>query len=51
MIRPRVRLGDMNAVKKAPQAVDRFQQRRSWLVYVIGAWKKFGDDQDGSVRI
>lgn len=35
----------MNAVKKAQHAVDRFQQRRSWLGYVIGAWKKFGDDQ------
>jgi membrane protein len=49
MIRPRVRLGDMNAVKKAQQAVDRFQQRRSWLGYVIGAWKKFGDDQAGNL--
>jgi membrane protein len=35
----------MNAVKKAQHAADRFQQRRSWLAYVIGASKKFGDDQ------
>jgi membrane protein len=39
----------MNTVKKAQHAVDRFQQRRSWLGYVIGAWKKFGDDQAGNL--
>jgi membrane protein len=39
----------MKAVKKAQHAVDRFQQRRSWLGYVIGAWKKFGDDQAGNL--
>jgi membrane protein len=39
----------MNAVKKAQHAVDRFQQRKSWLGYVIGAWKKFGDDQAGNL--
>ena len=39
----------MNAVQKAQHAVDRFQQRRPWLGYVIGAWKKFGDDQAGNL--
>jgi membrane protein len=39
----------MNKVKKAQHAVDRFQQRRSWLGYVVGAWKKFGDDQAGNL--
>ncbi len=39
----------MNVVKRAQHAVDRFQQRRSWLGYVIGAWKKFGDDQAGNL--
>ena len=39
----------MNTGKKAQHAVDRFQQRRSWLGYVIGAWKKFGDDQAGNL--
>jgi membrane protein len=41
--------GNMKAVKKAQHAVDRFQQRRPWLGYVIGAWKKFGDDQAGNL--
>jgi len=39
----------MKAVQKAQHAVDRFQQRRSGLGYVIGAWKKFGDDQAGNL--
>jgi len=39
----------MNVVKKAQHAVDRFQQRQPWLGYVIGAWKKFGDDQAGNL--
>jgi membrane protein len=41
--------GNMNKVKKAQHAVDRFQQRQPWLGYVIGAWKKFGDDQAGNL--
>ena len=36
-------------MEKAQHAVDRFQQRRPWLGYVIGAWKKFSDDQAGNL--
>jgi|SRR5580658_5856818 membrane protein len=39
----------MSMVQKAKHTVDRFQQRRSWLGYVIGGWKKFGDDQAGNL--
>lgn len=30
-------------------AIDRFQQRHRVLAYPIGVWKKFGDDQAGSL--
>jgi YihY family inner membrane protein len=31
------------------RAVDRFQQRRAWLAFPAALWKKFGDDQSGSL--
>ncbi|HEV2240159.1 MAG TPA: YihY/virulence factor BrkB family protein [Streptosporangiaceae bacterium] len=31
------------------RAVDRWQQRHSWLAFGVAAWKKFGDDQAGNL--
>jgi YihY family inner membrane protein len=31
------------------RAVDTFQQRRRWLAFPVAVWKKFGDDQAGSL--
>src|SRR3984957_17968119 len=39
----------MNAVKKLLHAVDERQQRWPWLAFPIAVWKKFGDDQAGSL--
>jgi membrane protein len=31
------------------RGIDAFQQRRRWLAFTIAVWKKFGDDQAGSL--
>jgi membrane protein len=43
------KLKPMNPVKPLLRAVDRFQQRRPVLAFPIAVWKKFGDDQAGSL--
>ncbi len=37
----------MNAVQKLQHNVDRLQQNQPFLGFVVGAWKKFSDDQAG----
>ncbi|HEY2575902.1 MAG TPA: YihY/virulence factor BrkB family protein, partial [Streptosporangiaceae bacterium] len=39
----------MDLIKPLLRAVDRFQQRRPVLAFPIAVWKKFGDDQAGSL--
>jgi len=39
----------MNPARPVMRAVDRFQQRRRWLAFPVAVWKKFGDDQAGSL--
>jgi membrane protein len=39
----------MNRVRQLLRAVDRFQQRRPVLAFPLAVWKKFGDDQAGSL--
>jgi membrane protein len=39
----------MNPARPLMRAVDRFQQRRRVLAFPIAVWKKFGDDQAGSL--
>jgi membrane protein len=39
----------MNPARPVMRAVDRFQQRRPVLAFPIAVWKKFGDDQAGSL--
>jgi YihY family inner membrane protein len=39
----------MNPARPLMRAVDRFQQRRRWLAFPVAVWKKFGDDQAGSL--
>ncbi|HEY3735753.1 MAG TPA: YihY/virulence factor BrkB family protein [Streptosporangiaceae bacterium] len=39
----------MNRIKRLLRSVDAFQQRRPALAFPIAVWKKFGDDQAGSL--
>ena len=39
----------MNPARPLMRAVDRFQQRRPVLAFPVAMWKKFGDDQAGSL--
>jgi membrane protein len=39
----------MNRLERIVRALDRAQQRRAWLAFVIAVWKKFGDDQAGNL--
>lgn len=39
----------MNRVERTARAVDRFQQRRPWLAFLVAVWKKFGDDRAGNL--
>jgi len=39
----------MNTVKRLLRAADRLQQARPWLAVPVATWKKFGDDQAGSL--
>ena len=39
----------MNPARPLMRAVDKFQQRRRWLAFPVAVWKKFGDDQAGSL--
>jgi YihY family inner membrane protein len=39
----------MNRVKRLLKAVDGFQQRRPAVAFPVAVWKKFGDDQAGSL--
>jgi len=39
----------MDTIKALLRAVDRFQQRRRVLAFPVAVWKKFGDDQAGSL--
>lgn len=39
----------MNRVETTARAVDRFQQRRPWLAFLVAVWKKFGDDRAGNL--
>ena len=39
----------MNPAKPLMRAVDKFQQRRRVLAFPVAVWKKFGDDQAGSL--
>ncbi len=39
----------MNPAERLLHAVDRLQQRRSWLAFGVAVWKKFGDDQAGNL--
>lgn len=36
-------------MEKTARAVDRFQQRRPWLAFLVAVWKKFGDDRAGNL--
>jgi membrane protein len=39
----------MNPARPLMRAVDKFQQRRRVLAFPVAVWKKFGDDQAGSL--
>lgn len=39
----------MNRAERAAHALDRVQQRHSWLAFPVAVWKKFGDDQAGNL--
>ena len=39
----------MNRAERAAHALDRLQQRHSWLAFPVAVWKKFGDDQAGNL--
>lgn len=39
----------MSPIDKTIGTVDRFQQRRPWLAFPVAVWKKFTDDQAGSL--
>jgi membrane protein len=39
----------MNRAERAVHALDRLQQRHSWLAFPVAVWKKFGDDQAGNL--
>jgi YihY family inner membrane protein len=39
----------MNVGERLLHAVDRLQQRRSWLAFAVAVWKKFSDDQAGNL--
>lgn len=39
----------MSPIDKTVGTVDRFQQRHSWLAFPVAVWKKFSDDQAGSL--
>ncbi len=39
----------MNRAERTVRAIDRFQQRHSWLAFPVAVWKKFGDDQAGNL--
>jgi membrane protein len=41
----------MNKLKRALRAADEFQQRHAWLGFPVAVWKKFGDDQAGSLAM
>lgn len=39
----------MNPAERLLHAVDRLQQRRSWLAFGVAVWRKFSDDQAGNL--
>jgi membrane protein len=39
----------MNRAERVAHALDRMQQRHSWLAFPVAVWKKFGDDQAGNL--
>jgi membrane protein len=39
----------VNPAERLLHAVDRLQQRRSWLAFGVAVWKKFSDDQAGNL--
>lgn len=39
----------MNRAERMAHRLDRLQQRRRWLAFPVAVWKKFGDDQAGSL--
>lgn len=36
-------------MKRLLAAVDSYQQRHRWLAFPLAVWRKFGDDQAGSL--
>lgn len=39
----------MNPGERLLHALDRLQQRQTWLAFAVAVWKKFGDDQAGNL--
>jgi membrane protein len=40
---------DMNRAERVAHSLDRLQRRMPWLAFPVAVWKKFGDDQAGSL--